>query len=78
VCERDPGANQVLDFDAIPYVPDEKALNRRKRADAPGEALVEILGSLGGSLLGDRDTTPSTFSMRRRSFSSRSLRSVMS
>jgi hypothetical protein len=42
---RELGANQVLDFDPMPLVPDEEVLICRKRLDALGEVFDEIFGS---------------------------------
>jgi hypothetical protein len=48
------GANQVLDFDPPPFVPNEEVLIGCKRLDALGKSLDEMFGSPGRRLVSDR------------------------
>src|SRR5262249_42777172 len=47
-------ANQVLDANSLPVVPNKEVLNSRKRLDAFRETLKEIFRIFGGGLLGNR------------------------
>jgi hypothetical protein len=51
---RQLGTDQVGDLYPIPFLSDEQVLTGRKRLDALGEALDEILGIFGGGLTSDR------------------------
>jgi hypothetical protein len=51
---RELGANQVLDFDPLPFILDEEVLIGCKRLDALGEVFDEIFGISGGGLVSNR------------------------
>src|SRR5258707_5634651 len=51
---RELRVNQIPKINSLPFIPDQQVLIGGKGLDAFGEALDEVFGILGGSLLGDR------------------------